>query len=374
MAAAASSELFAMSPQPLARARRAKQNRRVKSGPEIVSALRRYFEGEPSVTLVFLFGSSVSGRQSDESDIDVAVYLSDPSQESRIWRDLTQRLQSTVDLVCMNEAPATLNSAVFKAGVPLVIRDRHLYWRLCLDQTLAAEDFAEFAREYAAVMRRSVSLSPEDETRVRERLAFLQAELDELDAFKTITREDYLSDSSKRRNLERWAENIINTTIDVSKIILAAEHRPMPRTYQAGLETFARVAGVSAEDAITLSSFARLRNLLAHEYLEVLCERIGAFINEFPPIYGKLAQYLDTYLEQARGNSTGGVRISSSESRLDHRGWGRNRYRSRGQCEDFRPYASWPVRRGGDRYRYRAVFPQSPRSRKRSGWFRAGAE
>jgi hypothetical protein len=40
---------------------------------------------------------------------------------------------------------------------------------------------------------------------------------------------------------------------------------------------------------------------LAHEYLEVLYERIGAFINEFPPISGKLAQYLDTYLEQARG-------------------------------------------------------------------------
>jgi hypothetical protein len=133
--------------------------------------------------------SSVSGRQSNESDVDVAVYLSDPTQEDRIWRDLTQRLQSTVDLVRMDRSPATLNSAVFKEGIPLVIRDRRLYRRLCLDQTLEAEDFAEFAREYAAVMRRSASLSPEDETRVRERLALLQAELRELDAFSLISRE-----------------------------------------------------------------------------------------------------------------------------------------------------------------------------------------
>ena len=128
---------------------------------EELQSLKRFFADEPIVRLAYLFGSEATGRTMAESDVDVAVYLQDPRQEDRIWRRLTTLLGREVDLIRLDEAPATLVSAVLKRGVPLAMKDRDLHGRLYLGQTLEAEDFAEFASSYRAIAARSASLTPE---------------------------------------------------------------------------------------------------------------------------------------------------------------------------------------------------------------------
>ena len=267
----------------------------LEAGPDL-AALKQFFADQPGVLLAFLFGSAATNRRTHESDIDIGVFLQDSAEEDRIWRALTRHLQAEVDLVRLDQAPASLVSAILKQGLPLVIRDRGLYLDLMLDQTMEAEDFAEFARDFHAIARRSASLSPEDETRVLERIQFLDGEMTELEHFRSITADQYENDKATKRNLERWAENIINATIDIAKLVLAAEHRPMPRTYQQALESLALLAGVEAEQAQQFASHARLRNLLAHEYLAILYERIGSFIKDFPPVRAKISAHLQTLL------------------------------------------------------------------------------
>jgi len=92
--------------------------------------LKKYFEKEPSVLLAFLFGSFAKGVEMKESDFDVAVYfknyhpLSSPlaqlkkpkairELERKIWFKITQLIHKEVDLVCLNEAPASLISDIF---------------------------------------------------------------------------------------------------------------------------------------------------------------------------------------------------------------------------------------------------------------------
>lgn len=263
----------------------------------IKDALGRYIKQNQKIILAFLFGSLAQGRASEDSDVDIAVYLTDTKDETRIWREVSQICEREVDLIVLNDAPATLISNIIKTGIPLVIKNKNLYWRLYLEKSLEAEDFAGFAQSYWMIQQRAQSLSPEDKTRLLERLQFLQNELIELARFQSITFQEYQNERGKRRELERWAENIMNAMIDIAKILLASEKKPMPKTYEEALREYALFAGLSIEKATEFSSIARLRNLLAHEYLDILYDRIQDFIKSFPPLFAETEPFLKQYLK-----------------------------------------------------------------------------
>lgn len=246
-----------------------------------VEAMRTYCEHDKDIVLAFLYGSRARDTEMDESDFDVAVLLANNSQEDRVWRDISRMTDKNVDLVALDRAPATLVSNVFKTGVPLAIKDRGQYLDLYLEKTGEAEDFAEFAKSYRAIASRSHSLTPEDRTRLIERVQFLVQELSELDRFKEVSYQTYREDRTQRREIERWTENIINALIDCAKIILASEKKMMPKTYEGALSDFALLAGLDEASALRIATFARLRNILAHEYLDILYEKIQTFVKDF---------------------------------------------------------------------------------------------
>ena len=72
---------------------------------ELVERLSAFFAREPSVVLAYLFGSHAKSRSMPESDLDVAVYLTDTTEESRLWRDVSDLCGCDVDLVVLNDAP-----------------------------------------------------------------------------------------------------------------------------------------------------------------------------------------------------------------------------------------------------------------------------
>lgn len=268
--------------------------------PSTIQKLKHYFEEEPNVLLAFLFGSSVKGRETEESDVDIALFLKDKKGKSRIWSKVSTLLEKEIDLILLQEAPATLVSAIFKTGIPLKVKDKKLYWNLYLEKSMEGEDFANFADSYWDIYLRSRSLIPEDKARLLERLQFLEQELSEIDKFKNITFQEYQEVRPKRREIERWVENIINAIIDIAKIFLASEKKDMPKTYEDALRDFALIAGLKEKETLSFSQFARLRNILAHEYLGVLYGEIRNFIEGFPLLYEKISKFLTQYLKNKR--------------------------------------------------------------------------
>jgi len=131
------------------------------------------------------------------------------------------------------------------------------------------------------------------------RLAFLRGEIAELPAFAQVELSEYDSSRSRGREMERWAENIANATIDLAKIVLAAERSPVPQSYREALTLFGRNAGLSEEDATRLEGVGRLRSLLAHEYLDLLYERIRFLVEELPAVYERLVAYVGRCVDQA---------------------------------------------------------------------------
>jgi len=268
-----------------------------------IEQLKDYFNLKDETLIVFLFGSYAQARETESSDFDVAVYLREESLNSAeeiiddIRFKVTQIIGREIDLVCLNDAPAILVSNIIKTGLPLAVKDKRLYWELYLRKSIEAEDFLHFLEEFRSIKNRATSLSPEEKERLMLRMDYLDDELKEKDRFQRLTWQEYKQDKDKRRLLERWAENILNATIDIAKIVLASEKKMMPRSSEEALQDFSLLAGLSEEEARRFAKFAGLRNILAHEYLESIYTRIQTLIKEFLPCYEKIHTFLEKYLK-----------------------------------------------------------------------------
>jgi uncharacterized protein YutE (UPF0331/DUF86 family)/predicted nucleotidyltransferase len=279
-----------------------------RNNQEETRLLKEYFAQKDDVLMAFVFGSYARGQEMAESDFDVAVYFKaekgamehkcDLDIEGQIWSDVSAIVKKEVDLVCLNNAPASLVSSVITEGIPLVNKDKKLFWEIYLKSSSEAEDFYHFVRDFYDISKNSKSLTEEQETKLLERLLFLKSELHEIDELKKLTFESYQNNKIQRRNIERWAENIINATIDISKIVLASEKKLISRTYEQALRDFGIFSGLNLDEAKKLAKFAELRNILAHEYLEILYTRITNFIDKSPPFYKRILDFLEDYLKK----------------------------------------------------------------------------
>lgn len=274
----------------------------------IAGILRSYFAAKPEVIMAFLFGSVVTGNRTSESDIDIAVYLL-PAQkgfevegisqyecEEEIWGEVEKIIHENVDLVVLNRAPASVAAAVFYNGIPILVKDKNLYWQFFLTVTNSAEDFMSFVDDFLEIKQRSKSLSKLDRSRLIRIADFLEAELADINLFRELNMEIYLANASIRRNVERWTENIVNASIDIAKIILASQKLPVPQTYRETVENLSAVKGFSKINMSEMSSFTGLRNILARDYLDIRFSRIRSFVDRVEDLYGRLLSSVKVWL------------------------------------------------------------------------------
>lgn len=252
-------------------------------------AVQRALEPFENIAFVFLFGSAVSARLRSDSDLDVAVYGTsgrhleietdrELSDEARMQLVVERETGRNVDLLVLNRAPAAVCTSAVTTGVPVFIRDESIYSRYLLAVTNVAIDFLETERDWGAIRARSASLSPADRVRLERILAFLDEELKDAPEFADTNLAGYQRDRSLRRNLDRWVEVLINGTIDIAKIIQASEDIPIPQTYAQILNLLPSIPGFSTVPE-EIRNLAPLRNVMAHEYLDLRFTRLRRFID-----------------------------------------------------------------------------------------------
>ncbi len=255
-----------------------------------IQALKAYFTKRDDVVMAFVFGSRASGRTHTDSDWDVALYFAPLSEEleyentdreypkeDEVWTDCAGILGTdNIDLIVLNRAPASIAAAAIR-GAPLVIKDRGLWLRFMLVITGVAEDYRILARDYYEIFQRSHSLSINDAERLGRILTFLESQTDLYAYFTKYVRDDYLNDVYKRLQIERWVENIMNTCIDIAKIAVASSRKPTPQAYREIIAQGALLIGLADETVSQLEKWVRLRNVLAHEYLDIKWKRISNF-------------------------------------------------------------------------------------------------
>lgn len=114
---------------------------------------------------------------------------------------------------------------------------------------------------------------------VARRLDFIKIQLGDLQEFAKIDWETYRSNRDIQRNVERLAENIANASIDICKILLAGEDVEMPNSYKEVILKLAEMKILTLEKAEKIADYANLRNVLAHQYLDIKWDKIKYFIS-----------------------------------------------------------------------------------------------
>ncbi|MFA7566178.1 MAG: HepT-like ribonuclease domain-containing protein [Alkalispirochaeta sp.] len=258
------------------------------SSEELMETVREALEPFDGIAFAFLFGSAVAGRLRADSDLDVAVYgVSGRAVEIEVERRLDGEMEMqlaveratgrNVDLLVLNRAPAVVCAAAILTGNALFIRDGSVYSRYFLAVTGVAIDFLETEREWRDIRARSNSLSAIDRHRLERIIAFAVDELEDAALFGDVHLRAYQTDRSLRRNLDRWVENLTNAVIDIAKIVLASEGAQVPQTYAQILDVLPSVSGFTDLPG-DIRHLAALRNVMAHEYLDLRFTRVQAFI------------------------------------------------------------------------------------------------
>ena len=117
-----------------------------------------------------------------------------------------------------------------------------------------------------------------DKSKLIPHVDYLASELSFLPLYKKeIDWKVYESQRSKRLEVERWVECIINSALDFSKMLLIIKGEVLKETsreilFQIGSRIFDR-----EDEAEMFSELARIRNTLAHRYLDLRWQDIKRF-------------------------------------------------------------------------------------------------
>ena len=123
------------------------------------------------------------------------------------------------------------------------------------------------------------------EYRLVRHLSYQESEMQDYGLFAPLSWVEYSGDRSKRRNVERWVEGIVNSSVDIAKIILVSRGMTVPGTYREIVEALAAVPGFPSEALHDVGRWVRLRNVISHEYLDIKWNSIRQFIDESQPNY-----------------------------------------------------------------------------------------
>lgn len=146
-----------------------------------------------------------------------------------------------------------------------------------------------------------MEILPEDKERLIRYIDFMESELADFPKFGKVDWRTYNKDKDARRNLERWVENIVNCSIDIAKVILASEDRRIPTSYKGILKELGVTKHFDETFGEEISQWASLRNILAHEYLDLRWNSLKEFIKNSEPIYEKLIYAVKGLLLSQKG-------------------------------------------------------------------------
>jgi len=234
-------------------------------------AFKETLERDENVLLAYLFGSTVRGTRQPISDVDIAVLLRDNSLERQadvLWRAAKafRMPEDKIDIVDLSRADLHLKYNILREGIKLV--DRGSEGELIRE---LVERYPEARDELNVALRVWLKEDPHiDQIIVLRRL-------DETLKNAAVIRERYahkplewvLEDPERTLALERALERITEAMIDVCRHIVSVKGLGLIETQAEYPLRLAQRQLMPRDLAQRIAELAKLRNILAHRYLEI---------------------------------------------------------------------------------------------------------
>lgn len=145
---------------------------------------------------------------------------------------------------------------------------------------------------------RRLFLEKQDKERVLRIIDFLKSEVSDCQMkFLNIDFKKYSQDSDVRISLERCVENIVNASLDITKIILVDENLSIPETYREYFIRLFEAKLLDQETAGLLAQNVKLRNILVHQYVDTRWKSIHDFLSAGWNVYQKFLESINSYLK-----------------------------------------------------------------------------
>jgi uncharacterized protein YutE (UPF0331/DUF86 family) len=138
-----------------------------------------------------------------------------------------------------------------------------------------------------------------DKSKIIPYADYLEKELQFLSGYeREVDWKVYQSQRSKRMEMERWVESLINATLDISKMLLTIRGEEIPETSREVLFRMGSHVYSEEKEAETFSELARIRNTLAHRYLDMKWEDIRRFLHIVPQLYPLFLDFIKQEIEK----------------------------------------------------------------------------
>ena len=121
-------------------------------------------------------------------------------------------------------------------------------------------------------------LNNDQKEAIIRRISFIKEEMPDID--RNLDWTTYRLNKNIRKQTERTIENISNALIDVAKLLLISENIRLPETYQETFLKLGELGIITQDETKILAKCSRLRNILAHEYLDLRWPLIKEFVQD----------------------------------------------------------------------------------------------
>jgi len=112
---------------------------------EAFQRLVKDLEKHPKVIAAVLFGSCARKEQTPLSDIDIAVFLEDPTPDDEA--DIGSMYSDSIDLVLFHRLPLYIQFEVLKDGKEIFVKDRQVFNEIALKTLMNYHEMERFFKE-----------------------------------------------------------------------------------------------------------------------------------------------------------------------------------------------------------------------------------
>ncbi len=138
-----------------------------------------------------------------------------------------------------------------------------------------------------------------DKELIKNKINFIQKELDRLGGFKDLSFEEIISDYFKHTVVERILERIINDAIDINQHIIAElKESGVPNDYKETFEELVNLKVFDKDFAMDVSQSVGLRNILVHNYRKLDEKLFYKSIKSCLSDYTKYCDYILKFIKK----------------------------------------------------------------------------
>jgi uncharacterized protein YutE (UPF0331/DUF86 family) len=139
-----------------------------------------------------------------------------------------------------------------------------------------------------------------DRQTLARKLDYLRKQLETLEPYRALPKDDLLGTLERRFAVERMLELSIQSVIDVSRLLVALEDWRPPRDERDALLLLAERKVLSVELAERLLKAKGFRNVLVHDYVAIDPDLLHAHLREDVSDLWSFARHLARHLATGR--------------------------------------------------------------------------